>query len=88
MASDSNLVLTILPSSMVPDALRDPEPSTFTDVSIDVMTEAYTTVQMPAQIGPNQCGSLRYKVDTGAGGNVMPLHIFAKLFPKHISIYG
>ena len=40
---------------------------------------------MPAQIGPNQYGTLRCKVDTGAGGNVMPLHVFAKLFPKDIS---
>ena len=40
---------------------------------------------MPAEIGPNQCGSLRHKINTGASGNVMPLCIFAKLFPRCIT---
>ena len=43
------------------------------------MTEAYATVQMLAQIGPNQQTTLRCKDDTGTGGNVMPLHAFSKL---------
>ena len=29
------------------------------DVIIDVMTEAYATVKIPAEIGPNQHGSMR-----------------------------
>ena len=37
---------------------------------------------MPAEIGPCQHGTLKCKVDTGAGGNVMPLQAFAKLFTK------
>ena len=45
------------------------------------MTETYATLQMSAQIGPDQCESLRCKVNTSAGGNVMPLHTFAKLSP-------
>ena len=49
------------------------------------MTEAYATVQMPAQIRPNQQATLRCKVDTGAGGNVMPLHAFSKLFLRHVT---
>ena len=40
---------------------------------------------MPAEIGPSQLATLKCKVDTGAGGNVMPLHTFAKLFPRHIN---
>ena len=43
---------------------------------------------MPAEIGPNQRGNLRCKVDTGAGGNVMPLRVFAKLFPRRITSDG
>ena len=43
---------------------------------------------MPAEIGPNQCGSLRCKVNTGASGNVMLLCVFAKLFPRHITRDG
>ena len=52
-----------------------------TDIITNAMTEAYATVQIPAQIGPNQCGSLRFKVDTVACGTVMPLFAFAKLSP-------
>ena len=68
--------------------LRDPEPFAITAVSIDMMTVAYAIVQIPAQIGPNQHGSLRCKVDTNASTNVMPLPTFAKLFPMCISTDG
>ena len=43
---------------------------------------------MPAKIGPNQQATLRCKVDTGAGGSVMPLHAFSKLFPRHVTTDG
>ena len=43
---------------------------------------------MPAEIGPNQLATLKCKVDTGAGGNVMPLCAFAKLFPRCINADG
>ena len=43
---------------------------------------------MPAEIGPNQLATLKCKVDTGAGGNVMPLRAFAKLFPRRINADG
>ena len=43
---------------------------------------------MPAEIGPNQLATLKCKVDTGAGGNVMPLRAFAKLFPRCINADG
>ena len=56
---------------------RDPEHSVIRDVNIDVMTKAYATVQMPAQIGPNQC--LRCKVYPDAGDNIMPMHVYTKL---------
>ena len=46
------------------------------------MTEAFATVQMPAEIGPNQQATLKCKVDTSASGNVMPLCTLSKLFPR------
>ena len=52
------------------------------------MTEAFATVQMPAEIGPNQQATLKCKVDTGTGGNIMPLHAFSKLFPRHVTTDG
>ena len=52
------------------------------------MTEAYTTVKMVAEIGPDQQATLTCKVDTSAGGNVMPLRAFSKLFPKCVTTDG
>ena len=63
----------------------DPEHIQISDVCINAMTEAYATVQMPTQIGPNQQTTLRCKVDTSAGGNVMPLNAFSKLFQRCVT---
>ena len=52
------------------------------------MTEAFATVQMPAEIRPNQQATLRCKVDTSVGGNVMPLHAFSKLFARCVTTDG
>ena len=52
------------------------------------MTEAFATVQMPAKIGPNKQATLRCKVNTGTGGNVMPLHAFSKLFQRCVTTDG
>ena len=46
------------------------------------------TVQIPAEMRPNKLATLKCKVDTSAGGNVMPLCAFAKLFPRHIKASG
>ena len=69
-------------------APSDPEHINITALNIDALTEAWATVTMPAEIGPNHCGSLSCKVNTGASGNVMPLSIFAKLFPRCITTNG
>ena len=66
----------------------DPETIELSDVWIDSTTKAFATVQMPAEIGPNKLVTLKCKVNTGAGGNVMPLHAFAKLFPRCINTDG
>ena len=58
------------------------------DICIGTMTEAYATVKMPAEIGPDQQATLRCKVDTGAGGNVMPLRAFSKLFLRRVTTDG
>ena len=51
-------------------------------------TEAFTTMKMPADIGPNQLGRVHCKVDTSAGGNIMPFHVFQKLFPSQLDTNG
>ena len=66
----------------------DPEYITVADIKTNMRTEAFTTVKMPADIGPNQLGRVHCKVDTGAGGNVMPLCVFKKLFPSWLDTNG
>ena len=51
-------------------------------------TEAFANIEMPADIGKCQLATLRCKVNTGAGGNVMPLCTFTKLFPKWFDTDG
>ena len=50
------------------------------------MTEAFATVDMP--VASEKRASLQCKVDTGVGGNVMPLRAFAKLFPNWLMKTG
>ena len=59
---------------------------TLTDISIDAMTEAFATVDMP--VASKKRASLQCKVETSAGGNKMPLWAFAKLFPNQLMKTG
>ena len=65
---------------------EDLEKITLVDISIDTMTEAFATVDMP--VASEKRASLQCNVDTGAGGNVMPLRAFAKLFPNRLTKTG
>ena len=51
-------------------------------------TEAFATIKLPADIGKCQLATLWCKVDTGAGGNIMPLHTFSKLFLERFNTDG
>ena len=66
----------------------NPDTIELSDVQIDSTTEAFAVVQMLTEIGPNRLETLKCKVDTNAGGNVMPLCAFTKLFPKCITADG
>ena len=66
----------------------DPEMSEISNVQIDSTTEAFATVKMPAEIRPSQLATFKCKVDTGVAGNVIPLHAFTKLLPRHINTDG
>ena len=48
-----------------------PKEITLSDISQDVITEAFANVEMP--VASKKRASLQCKVDTDAGGNVMPL---------------
>ena len=53
-----------------------PEEIMVGDVCASWCNEAYTTVQLPASVGRKGAASLHIKVDTRAGGNVLPLCVF------------
>ena len=43
--------------------------------------QSVLTMNLKTSAGPNNI-IVPYKVDTGSNGNIMPLHIYKKLFPK------
>ena len=58
------------------------------DVHASWCNKAYTTVQLPASASRRGTASLHIKVDTRAGGNVLPLHVFQHLYPNQIRPAG
>ena len=58
------------------------------DVHAPWCNEAYTTVQLPSSASSKGTASLCTKVNTGAGGNVLPLCVFQCLYPNWISPDG
>ena len=58
------------------------------DVHAPQCNEAYTTIQLPASTSRKGTASLHVKVDTRAGGNVLPLRVFQCLYPDQISPAG
>ena len=82
-AFDEVMIHALLANHKRPE---DPKQITLIDISIDVMTEATATVDMP--VASKKRASLQCKVDTGRGGNVMLLQAFAKLFPNWLMKTG
>ena len=58
------------------------------DVCTPQCNEAYTTIQLPASASRKGTASLCVKVDTRAGGNMLPLRVFRCLYPDQISPAG
>ena len=58
------------------------------DVHAHQCNEAYTTIQLSASASRNGTASLDVKVNTRAGGNVLPLSVFQCLYPDQISPAG
>ena len=65
-----------------------PEEIMVGDVCAPQCNEAYTTIQLPASASRKGTASLHVKVDTLAGGNALPLHVFRHLYPDQISPAG
>ena len=58
------------------------------DVHAPQCNESYTTMQLPTSASRKGTASLCIKVNTTAGGNVLPLHVFRHLYPDQISPAG
>ena len=65
-----------------------PEEIVVDDVHAPQCNEAYAMVQMPASTSSRGTASLHIKVDTGAGGNMLPFCVFKHLYPNWISPAG
>ena len=65
-----------------------PEEIMVRDVHAPQCNEAFTTIQLPTSASRKGTASLHVKVDTRAGGNVLPLHVFRHLYPDQISQAG
>ena len=57
-------------------------------VHVPHTSEAYTTVHLPASTSNKAVVSLWVKVDNGASGDVLPLHLFRHLYPNCIEKTG
>ena len=76
----------ILPNTTIQNT--HPKETMVGDVHAPQCNEAYTTIQLPASASRKGTASLCIKVDTGAGGNVLPLCVFQCLYPDQISPAG
>ena len=65
-----------------------PEEIMVRDVHAPQCNEAYTTIQLPTSTSRKGTASLHVKVDTRAGGNMLPLCVFWCLYPDQISPAG
>ena len=65
-----------------------PEEIVIDDVCTPWCNEAYTMVKLPASISSKGTASLHVKLNTRAGGNMLPLCVFWHLHPDQISSAG
>ena len=66
----------------------DPDEIIVDDVAKPRKTEPYTIVHLPTSCEGKTDASIHVKVDTGVGGNVMPLRVFKRLYPNQIDMKG
>ena len=65
-----------------------PEEIVIDDIHAPKYNEAYTMVKLPTSISSKGTASLHVKVNSGAGGNVLPLHVFQHIHLDRISPAG
>ena len=58
------------------------------NISSQQCSEAYTVIKLPASASSKGTASVHVKIDTGSGGNILPLCLFQQLHPKQTSPDG
>ena len=58
------------------------------NISSQQCNEAYTVIKLPASASSKGTTSVHVKIDTGSGGNILPLHLFQQLHLKQTSPDG
>ena len=58
------------------------------NISSQQCSEAYTVIKLPASASKKGTTSVHVKIDTGSGGNILPLHLFQQLHLKQTSPDG
>ena len=71
-----------------PDMASDLDEIMIDDIKKSSKTEAYTIRHLPADCDGKTNASIWLKINTGAGGNVMPLRVFERLYPKQMNLNG
>ena len=76
-AMDCRTVGDVHPKAMIID-----------NISSQQCNKVYMVIKLPASTSSKGTALVHVKVDTGSGGNILPLHLFQQVHPKHTSPYG
>ena len=77
VAMDCGMVGDVHPKELIID-----------NISSQQCNEAYTVIKLPASASSKGTASVHVKIDTGSGGNILPLHLFQQLHLKQTSPDG
>ena len=65
-----------------------PKEMIIVNISSQQCNEAYTVIKLPESASSKGTTSVHVKIDTGSGGDILPLHLFQQLHPKQTSPDG
>ena len=71
-----------------PNMVSDTNEIMFNGIKRPRKTEAYTIEHLPGNCDGKTNASIRVKVNTGVNGNVIPLRVFERLYPKQMNLNG
>ena len=81
-----DLFIAAMNCGMVGD--MHPKEMIIDNISYQQCSEVYTVIKLPASTSSKGTASVHVKIDTGSGGNILPLHLFQQLHPKQTSPDG